>query len=233
MLKRFREMPGRKLKHTGGFFLAVLGPDGSGKTTTAQAFSQVWKLHSYQIPIYIHGDFNVLPHLKSLRKIWAKITGRELPPDTDYTQKHAGAEAVPHSLFRSLAYLSYYYWGYLWGHFHIRKVRRERQLIVADRYFYDYFYQRTNMNLPHFLLRILSYLIPVPDLIVFLDADAHAIYERKNELTVEEIQRQQNVISEICEWLPNSVIVDTEKGIADTVDQVKVAVANRIAEMNK
>ncbi len=216
-----------------GFFLAIIGPDGSGKTSVAETLSKSLESHFDQVPMYIHGDFDILPRLKSLRKIWAKIKRREMPPDPDYTKKHAGAAAVPHSLVRSLGYVCYYYWGYLLGHFTILLAKANNKIIIADRYFYDYFFLRDSMRIPHWLLRLLIYFIPRPDLIVFLDADAEEIYARKNELTIEEIKRQQDIIRKICKWLPNYIAIDTHKGISQTVEQVKAAIFTKIVKKNK
>jgi len=217
----------------GGFFLVIVGPDGSGKTTIADGIMYFWQENCDKAPLYIHGDFGILPRLKYLRKLWAKIRGRKLPPDPDYTQKHAGAKAVPHSLTKSLLYIAYYYWGYIWGHYKIFSAKAKDRLIIADRYFYDYFFQRGNMKLPHWLLRFLSRFIPQPDLVVFLDADAESIYQRKNELTIEEIKRQQDIIKKICKWLPNCVSIDTRKGISQTVEQVQAAISTKMVEKNR
>ena len=89
------------------------------------------------------------------------------------------------------------------------------------------------MRLPHWLLRFLSWFIPKPDLVVFLDADAESIYQRKNELTIEEIERQQAIIKKICKWLPNCISIDTRMGISQTVKQVHAAISTKIAEKNR
>ena len=219
-------------RHGKGLFLVIIGPDGSGKTTVAEAIISFWEETFHKVPFYIHGDFSVLPRLKILRILLAKISGRKLPPDTDYTKKHSGAKIVPHSLYKSLLYLSYYFWDYILGHFKILIAKGSNRLVIADRYFYDYFFLRGNMKLPHWLLRLLSCFIPKPDLTVFLDADAEIIYARKNELTIDEIERQQAILGKI-KWLPNFIIIDTHNGISQTVEQVKISMMQSISSRFK
>ena len=222
-----------RIRRPFGCFVVILGPDGSGKTTVANEVMSYWEKEFHKKPLYIHGNFAVLPRLRILRRIWATLRGRELPPDPDYTLKHSGAQAVPHSVGKSLCYLAYYYWGYVLGHFRIFLAQGQDRLIVADRYFYDYFFQRGNMHLPHWLLRMLSRFIPRADLVVLLEADPQAIYDRKKELTVEEIGRQQSIIRKMAGWLPNVLRVRSDIGIDTTVRESRKAIFTAMAKRHR
>lgn len=221
-----------RLRKPLGVFVVLLGPDGAGKTTIAKALGEEWQqiIPSVKEPEYIHGDFRLLPRLRIIREVWAKIQGRNLPPDPDYTQKHSGVKVVPHSLKKSLLYIAYYYWGYILGHYKIFSAKAKDRLIIADRYFYDYFFQRGNMNLPHWLLRFLSWFIPQPDLIVYLDRDAHDIYGKKDELTIVEIERQQEILRKLVGIFPNAVSVNGDNGIESTVRQIQHFIFSRMDE---
>ena len=218
-----------------GIFVVILGPDGSGKTTISNTLSTNWKftVPPGKEPAYIHGDFKVLPRLRILRELWARCRKREISPEPNYTKRHAGAEAIPHSLRKSICYLAYYYWGYLFGHLKVNSILGKDHLIVADRYFYDYFFQRGNMHLPHKLLRVLSWFIPRPNLVVVLEADPQAIYDRKPELTIQEIERQQLILREMASWLPNVVKIRSDIGIEETVQEIKKAMFSSIAKRNR
>lgn len=211
-------------------FIVIIGPDGSGKTSVAQAIDREC-FEQFGMPsLHMHGDFDIMPRLKILRKFFSKMMHREMKHDPDYTVKHAGAEVIPHSVTKSLIYITYYYWDYLLGHFTVQRFKTTGQLLIADRYFYDYFYQRGNMNVPYLYLRVLSHFIPKPDLTIFLSAPPEVIYKRKNELTVMEIERQQNIIMKISKWLPNILIVDNEQNLQSVVNQINTAISIRIAQ---
>ena len=58
------------------------------------------------------------------------------------------------------------------------------------------------------------------------------IYRRKDELTIEEIRRQQDVMNKIGRWLPNCIWVDTEKGISETVGQTLTLMLSAMSKRN-
>jgi hypothetical protein len=212
-----------------GIFIVVIGPDGSGKTAIAERIMSDWEAGFHTKPVYIHGDFHVMPRLCIIKKFLAIFTRRTVPPEPDYTKRHSGAEVVPHSLWRSLVYLIYYYAGYLCGHILVFRAKGHDKLVIADRYFYDYFFQRGNMKLPHRLLKFLSMFIPRPDLTLYLNADAQEIYQRKDELTIEEIRRQQLVIGQVSNWLPNFNAIRSDTDIAQTMRRIKAVMFNSLA----
>lgn len=216
---------------TKGLFVVIIGPDGSGKTTVADAIEKECLATYGMMATRIHGGFNILPHLKILRKAFAALLRKEMRPDPDYTIKHSGAIAKPHNLSRSFVYLIYYYWDYLLGHCFVKKQKQLGRLILADRYFYDYFYQRGNMNLPHGLLRVLCNFIPRPDVLIFLNADAQAIYDRKNELTTDEIERQQKIITKILAWLPNSITVESDQHLSATMSKISEMITRKLKKI--
>lgn len=217
-----------------GLFVAVIGPDGSGKTTLCNVLAEWWKTQfHFSQAIHVHGGFRVLPPLKILRRAWAKLTGKPMKPDVDFTQRHSGSSVRPHSLIRSLAYLCYYLWDYVLGHLIVFRHKGKNRLVIADRYFYDYFLHLANSRLPAWLIRYANWFIPKPDLVVLLDADPEEIYRRKDELTVQEITRQQDAMREISRWLPNCIWINTGKGVAETARQAQTAMLRAMAANNR
>lgn len=210
-----------RVKRPLGFFVVLLGSDGSGKTTIAEGLAGFWKSNFSKEVVHIHGDFKLLPRLRNLRKLWARIHRKPMKPDVDFTKKHSGALVKPHSLIRSLCYICYYMWDYVLGHFVVFFHKGSDSLIVSDRYFYEYFYQLGNSNLPHWLLHLVKRAIPEPDLIVCLERDPKSIYEGKNELTIAEIERQQTILRKLIDNIPCAVLVNGNEGIEATVQEIQ------------
>lgn len=223
----------QRIRRPFGVFVAVIGPDGAGKTTICNAVAEYWESQfEFSRAIHVHGGFMILPRLKFLRQVWARLTGRQIKQDIDFTKKHSGSSVKPYSMIRSLGYLFYYLWDYVLGHITIFWHKGKDRLVVADRYFYDYFLHLANSKLPHWLLRYVSWFVPKPDLIILLNANPEEIYRRKDELTIDEIKRQQDVMCKIGRWLPNCIWVNTEKGISETVQQAQSAMLSAMSKRN-
>jgi thymidylate kinase len=202
-------------------FVVLLGPDGSGKTTIARDLSEFWKRDYGATTVQIHGGFHLLPELKNLRRAIAWLCHKPMAPEVDFTGRHSGVSVAPHSLTRSLCYLLYYSWDYILSHIPVFYHKGKDRLIVADRYFYDYFFQLRNSKLPHRLLDAIRRVIAQPDLIVCVERDAEAIYADKDELTVDEIRRQQAVLRAVVAKLPNAVLVRADAGAQAAADCIQ------------
>jgi thymidylate kinase len=89
-----------------------------------------------------------------------------------------------------------YYVGYL---LLIRRLLAKSNLVIFDRYFHDVLVdpQRYRYGAPKWFAEILSRLVPQPDLVIVLDADAELILGRKSELPREEIERQRLAYREL------------------------------------
>jgi len=223
-------MPGRKSKHTGGFFLAVLGPDGSGKTSIVNALHRCIDKGLFEAVLCYHANVAILPLLKTFKRIFFGENS------TQVTQNEIAVQpgmVEPHSLIRSLIYVLYYSVDYCLGWFSIRDAMWKNQLVVFDRYFYDFFYQRQNRKLPHWLLWLISRFVPKPDLVVCLKANPNVIYARKPELSPEEIEIQCDIVGSLASRLPNSVIVRTDQPIERTIQEVESHVVRSLHQRHQ
>jgi thymidylate kinase len=221
-----------RLAHPLGFFIVLLGPDGSGKTTLCKELVEFWKSNFSRQSVHIHGNFKILPNLKVMRQLWSKITGKPLKPDIDFTKRHSGVSVKPHPLILSLCYLSYYIWDYILGHLLVFHHKGKDRLIVADRYFYDYFFQLRNVRLPHRLLHIFRRLVPKPDLIVYLERSPEEIYKVKDELTVNEIKRQQAIIGKLIQKLPDAICINGDSGVQKSCRQIRHHILEKLTKRN-
>ena len=109
----------------------------------------------------------------------------------------------------------------LLGRLKLRRYRAQWSLVLFDRYFYDYYYQLGNRNVPWWFLNTLKVCAPKPDVVVYLERAPEEMYAAKPELSVEEIKREQEVLRDLAaNRLPNAHKVDANVGVDGTIDAV-------------
>ena len=199
------------------FFIVLIGPDGSGKTTLSKMMLDEIKNKTscFTSSYYIHGRFGILPNLST-------IIGKD-KEDTKEMKFDIQKQKLlpPYSRLKIWIYMSYYMFDFIIGYFKLFRYRFNHTLIVADRYFYDYFYHVHFKRYPKVLCWIYLKLLPKPDLTIFLKADAKKIYKRKQELPISVIKEQQKRIEKLIKKLKNSVEIETDKTINETFIDIK------------
>lgn len=123
------------------------------------------------------------------------------------TEPHA---QVPRSRAASFAKTFYYFLDHWFGHLlktFPSKVRNE--LVVFDRSFEDIFIDPKRYRLAgaETLARILSRLLPKPELTIILDADPTIVHARKPELSLKELSRQREALRELARRIPRCKVV--------------------------
>lgn len=178
--------------------VAVLAPDGTGKTTFIDAlvkeldYYYVNDAEDQRMHIY-HFRPTVLPNLGAVGE-----KAGVMEQDKDWTNPHRGKPANPLS---SLIRIAYYTMDYIMGFMKcVRKDVHYDKHVLFDRYSYDFIVDplRTKLGLPKWVRKCFVRLTPQPKVVFVLDANPEIIYSRKQELTKEEITRQLGVYRELA-----------------------------------
>lgn len=215
----------KRLVDTPGFSIAILGTDGSGKTTIINSLIPLLEKPLHNKIVYSHMRPNMLPNI-------AQLFGKP---------KVEGPNTKPHNgqvsgVIISALRLLYYSFDYIIGYWIIVNTTLAKKTTIwfFDRYYYDYLIdqKRASINLPIWVIKFIGIFIPKPDLILCLGTDPNLIHSRKPELPLNEVKIQVMKLKEFCLEKDNAVWVDTgNKSIESTVDyamnQIIINMANR------
>lgn len=186
----------RILKPT-GFTIAIMGPDGSGKTTVMNqfkkdiepAFRRIQQFHLYPVPQTGGEIVNTDPHGKTKR-----------------------------AFILSVLKLCYILFIYRIGHTRLVMPKKIRStLTIFDRYYDDILVDpvRYRNGTPDWIVKMIGWFIPKPELWFFLDCPTEVIQARKSEVTPEETERQRHAYLKLASTKKNSLVLNTNRKVED------------------
>ena len=215
------------------FTVALIGPDGAGKSTIGRRLQEISPLPMKYVYMGVNLESSnlVLPTTRLLLEV--KRARGQRPditvPREAYSQAQApqrfmkrAADGMKSALrlvnliaeewFRQLVVWYYTLRGYS---------------VLFDRHFYfDYFDHDIANTDPKRPLTsrihgfMLQKLYPKPDLVIFLDAPAEILYARKPERTVTILENKRQEYVRLREIMKNSAVVDVSQPIDTVVRQV-------------
>ena len=217
--------------------VALIGPDGAGKTTVARMIEK-----SFPVPIkYLYMGVSVessniaLPttrvveYFKRLRRKKQGVTVAKnvVPPNSALRSKHkkSGLRAMLR-LTNRLAeewYRQYLSWNY----------RRQGHVVVYDRH-YKFDFELDKAGLPDekksftdWLHRwFLANVYPTPDMVIYLDAPAEVLFARKGEFTLEWLDSRRQAFIAQGKKTPNFFQIDATQPL----EEVFASVTERIMQ---
>jgi thymidylate kinase len=191
-----------RLRYPTGLLVAVLGPDGAGKTTLIEG-----------LKLELSGTFR---RIQSFR-FRPDIFNRNLP----------GPEPHPHAKSRRSRWLSMLKVLYLCGDYglgylvNVRPKLLRSDLVIFDRYYDDILVDpvRYRYGGPRWLIEFARRIVPRPDIILILDAPENQLLARKTELPREELQRQRFAYRQLVAESSNTILLDASRPGLDVLRQ--------------
>ena len=190
-----------------GICVAILGPDGSGKSSVIEQY-----LSALGSAFRNTACFHLRPHL-----LRGSTAGQTINTDP-HGQK-------PRGVIASTAKLLFLWADYVLGYyFCVRPLLMRSTLVVFDRYYQDLLVdaRRFRYGGPRWLARLVGRLIPMPDLLLVLDAPADVLQARKQEVPAAESARQAQAYRDVAEDTAargRAVLVDAARPLDMVVSQ--------------
>jgi predicted ATP-grasp superfamily ATP-dependent carboligase/thymidylate kinase len=220
-----------------GLTVALVGPDGAGKTTVARRLADVLPRPVTYLYMGVNPDSsNML--LPTTRLVHAVRRARGARPDTEGPRDSRRPDAPPPRSRRRRVLRSGRSFLRLanrlaeeWQRALVASVERRRgSIVVFDRHFFaDYYaYDVAAAGRRSYSRRLHGYVLarlyPRPDLVVYLDAPPETLLRRKGEGTLESLARRRREYLELGDVMSNFSVVDADRPLDAVVGDVAALV---------
>jgi thymidylate kinase len=213
--------------------VALIGPDGSGKTTIARRLVVEVGLPARYIYMGVSPDASnrMLPTTRALRAL-ARVRGRRAdaggpppPPGSEQRMPGSAARAAATAVKRTLrlANLVAEEW---YRQLIVFFYKARGTVVILDRHWFADYHahdiaagpvRSLDRRIHGFLLRRLY---PQPDLVVFLDAPPEVLLARKGEGTVEDLARRRADYLRAGAAIDNFTIVDAARPVDEVTGEL-------------
>jgi len=199
-----------------GYLIALVGPDGSGKTSVACVLDQM--LAEKKIPsvvINMGVSKPLLPSSKLLLRM--SLAARQGTEKITHVQPPSAKKRItPIGLLKELAFLHSILEWYARYFFLIKPKLRKGYTVITDRYMYDFLIVDRLLSRSACFKRLMVGIIPKPDVLACLFHDCDAILERKNDNTKEETIRQTELFFSLEPYVSSMMKIKTDTSIKQT-----------------
>lgn len=189
-------------------WVAVLGPDGSGKSSVLDVLER---------------RFREKADVRTVRGYWRPgvlLPWEDEGPNTNPHGEDPRGPVV--SAVKVFFLMTDWLLGY-WTHGGYADQRARRRLVLFDRHYLDLLVdpRRYRFERPMWLARWAARFVPTPDILVVLDAPAEVLQQRKQEVSFEQTARLRVGYRALAARLPNAHVVDAAQPLDAVVDRVE------------
>lgn len=223
-------MPGRRRRT---FSIALIGPDGAGKTTIARLLPDRLPMRTTYLYMGVAAESSnrllpttrVIEAIKARRRT-ARVAAAATEPQGPSPRPRrrgplkAAVNAVGGGLrLGNRVAEEWYRQGLAWSH------QAKGEVVLFDRHFYIDYHASDIVGEPISSRRrihgwMLGHVYPRPDLVVYLDAPAEVLLARKGEGTLESIARRQADYLSLADEVERFAIVDADRPLEAVIDSV-------------
>lgn len=183
-----------------GLTVALLGPDGAGKSSLAARLGDGAPMRTRQIYLGLYGG-------SRRGRGPVRVFGRRVPFGT------------------AIRLLPAMWGGWLRGWLHARR----GHLVLFDRHPFDARLADGSRGKAALRRAVLGHLLPAPNATVVLDAPASLLVSRKAEHPVDQIELQRQRYLQLAERLPRATVIDVSGPLATIATGVTAVVATTLA----
>lgn len=203
-----------------GVVMVIEGTDGSGKTTIIDGMRRVLAT-SYPSDAIVYYHWRPMFIASEIKK--------NSVPVTVCSEPHGKR---PHGKVKSLLKLAVCTLDYFFGYW--CKVRWQAvggNIVVFDRYYYDFYLDqiRYRLQVSPGWLRFFQFFVPKPDISFALTGEAEAIWQRKKEMPLKEVQAQIDTLNHSKKYFAHTITVDVVHPIPEVVGRVSAEVLHALA----
>lgn len=202
-----------------GLFIAFIGPDGCGKTTVqknleiffAKSFTKGKVSKFYWRPFLLPRIRSLLPGTPARDSI-----------DRDPAERLDLRSTSPIKRISHCLKLVYYCLDFCLGRLKYQANWSKGGVVCFDRYWDDLwvFPERFGLTAPRWLVKSLGLLVPSPDIVFYLHADAEVLTARKLELPIDEMKRQISDYKHLSQVKKNCVLIAADQPEQEVMNSV-------------
>lgn len=172
--------------------ISIIGPDGAGKSSLTASLAKYLSSHNRKVKVIYtgRGRGQILP----FSSLGRRYKNQEKKRDTKQKPVLWKRKAF-YTLFAPLFALDL---GLRYA-MHIMRSRRQGKIVITDRYCSDIWLMK---HVPVWFKKGLLFLFPTPTLTFYLYNSAEVLHDRRPNESVEELQRQMSLFSQLESRMP-------------------------------